>query len=50
MLLEREDAELFFKLHRTLMVFVNRRWTVVPEELVEPEDFAGLPAELRQSP
>ena len=47
MLLEREDAELFFKLHRTLMVFVNGQLKVIPDTLVDPEEFASLPAELR---
>jgi Domain of unknown function (DUF6398) len=47
MLLETQDVELFFKLHRTLMVFVNGQLEVIPDNLVAPEDFANLPAELR---
>ena len=31
MLLSRDDAELFFRLHRSLLHFVNRRLSVVPD-------------------
>ena len=43
MLLEPEDLDLFFRLHRALMFFVNQRLRVLPEDLATPEDFAALP-------
>ena len=46
MLLSQEDAELFFKLHRSLMFFVNQRLGIVPD-IVSPDDFSGLPPEIR---
>jgi hypothetical protein len=46
MLLEPQDAQLFFRLHRTLMHFVNQRLEVVPD-IGTPEQFASLPPELR---
>jgi len=46
MLLSPDDAELFFKLHRSLMLFVNRRLGVVPD-IASPEEFAALPPETR---
>jgi hypothetical protein len=33
MLLEPQDVELFFRLHRTLMFFVNQRLKVIPDKL-----------------
>src|SRR3984893_7279493 len=47
MLLEPQDVELFFKLHRTLMFFVNQRLKVVPDDLASPEEFAALAPEVR---
>lgn len=47
MLLEPQDVELFFRLHRTLMVFVNQRLTVITDKLDTPEEFAALPPEAR---
>ena len=46
MLLSRDDAELFFRLHRSLMHFVNQRLGVVPA-VGSPEEFAALPLERR---
>ena len=46
MLLTPQDAQLFFKLHRTLMHFVNQRLQVVPD-ISSPEEFATLPPEIR---
>ena len=46
MLLSPEDAELFFKLHRSLMFFVNQRLGIVPD-IASPDDFSGLPPEIR---
>ncbi len=46
MLLCPEDAQLFFKLHRTLMCFVNQRLRVVPD-IGSPDEFSGLPLEIR---
>src|SRR5437762_2834340 len=47
MLLEPQDVELFFRLHRTLMFFVNQRLKVIPKRLDSPEEFAALPPEVR---
>ena len=41
MLLSPEDAELFFKLHRSLMFFVNQRLGIVPD-IAGPDDFFRL--------
>jgi len=42
MLLEPRDVEQFFRLHRTLMFFVNQRLNVIPDKLATPEEFAAL--------
>src|SRR5260370_5847346 len=47
MLLTPHDAGLFFKLHRTLMFFVNQRLRVVPADRAGPVEFAALPPEVR---
>ncbi len=47
MLLDPQDVASFFKLHRTLMFFVNQRLKVVPDELASPEAFAALAPEVR---
>ena len=47
MLLEPQDVELFFRLHRTLMFFVNQRLKVIPDKLATPEEFAVLSPEVR---
>ena len=47
MLLEPQDVELFFRLHRTLMFFVNQRLKVIPDNLALPEEFAALSPEVR---
>lgn len=47
MLLTPQDAHLFFKLHRTLMFFVNQRLQVIPDEITTPEEFAALSPEVR---
>jgi hypothetical protein len=47
MLLTFQDGELFFRLHRSLMFFVNKRLKVIPDDLASPEDFARLPPEVR---
>ena len=47
MLLETQDVELFFRLHRTLMYFVNQRLHVIPVTITTPEEFASLSPELR---
>ena len=47
MLLEPQDVELFFRLHRTLMFFVNQRLKVVPEKLATPDEFAALSPQVR---
>src|SRR5688572_6419996 len=47
MLLTPEDALLFFRLHRTLMFFVNKQLRVIPRNLSTPKEFASLPPEVR---
>ncbi len=46
MLLTPQDAELFFKLHRSLMWFVNERQQIIPN-VAAPEQFAALSPEVR---
>ncbi len=46
MLLSPDEADLFFKLHRSLMCFVNKRLQVVPE-IDTPDQFSALPPETR---
>ncbi len=43
MLLTPPDAKLFFRLHRTLMFFVNQRLRVIPDNPATPEQIASLP-------
>ncbi|HQU47181.1 MAG TPA: DUF6398 domain-containing protein [Pirellulales bacterium] len=47
MLLEPHDVELFFRLHRALMSFVNQRLKVIPDRITTPDEFAALPPEVR---
>ena len=47
MLLTPHDTGLFFKLHRTLMFFVNQRLQVIPDDPATPEEFAALSPETR---
>jgi hypothetical protein len=47
MLIDPQDVELFFRLHRTLMFFVNQRLEVLPDDLASPEAFAALAPEVR---
>ena len=47
MLLEPQDVELFFRLHRTLMFFVNQRLKVLPDKLATPEEFSTLSPQVR---
>ena len=47
MLLEPQDVELVFRLHRTLMFFVNQRFKVLPEKFATPEEFAALSPQVR---
>ena len=46
MLLTPQDADLFFKLHRSLMCFVNERLRIVPD-VDTPEQFSSLLPETR---
>jgi hypothetical protein len=41
MLLDPPDFELFFKLHRALMLFVNQRLKIIDGNVASPEDFAS---------
>ena len=47
MLLPLEDVEHFFRLHRSLMFFVNQRLKVLDEDVADPEAYAHLPAQAR---
>ncbi len=47
MLLPPHELELFFRLHRTLMFFVNQRLQVLPDRINTPEEFAALSPEVR---
>jgi Domain of unknown function (DUF6398) len=47
MLLDPQDVELFFRLHRALMFFVNQRLKVIPNKLATPDEFAALSPEVR---
>jgi hypothetical protein len=47
MLLPPQNVELFFKLHRALMFFVNQRLQVLPDNLASREEFAALSPEFR---
>jgi hypothetical protein len=47
MLLEPQDVELFFKLHRSLMFFVNQRLKVLPDDIASPDEFSSLSPEVR---
>lgn len=42
MLLEPHELEVFFRLHRALLFFVNRRLKVIYDTLASPEEFAAL--------
>jgi hypothetical protein len=47
MLLDPDELELFFKLHRALMFFVNDRLKVIPDKITTPEEFAALSPDVR---
>src|SRR5438105_1149634 len=47
MLLEPQDVELFFRLHRTLMFFVNQRLKVVTDDIANADAFAALSPQVR---
>lgn len=46
MLLSPDEAEQFFKLHRSVMCFVNERLQVVPG-IRSPDEFSALPPDIR---
>ena len=47
MLLTPQDVELFFKLHRSLMFFVNQRLKVLPDDVASPDAFSSLSPQVR---
>jgi hypothetical protein len=47
MLLTPQDVELFFKLHRALMFFVNQRLKVLPDDIASPDEFSSLSPQVR---
>ena len=47
MLLPPHERELFFKLHRALVFFVNQRLKVILNKVASPEEFAALSPEVR---
>ena len=42
-----QDVELFFKLHRALMFYVNQRLKVISDEIASPDEFSTLSPEVR---
>ena len=47
MQLSLEDVDLFFRLHQSLMFFVNQRLKVIDEKVATPEAYSGLPPKTR---
>ena len=47
MLLPPHELELFFKLHRAVMFFVNQRLKVIPDKLANADAFAALSPQVR---
>jgi Domain of unknown function (DUF6398) len=47
MLLTQQDVELFFRLQRALMFFVNQHLKAITNELASPDEFAALSPEVR---
>jgi hypothetical protein len=47
MMLERHDGELFLRLHRALLAFVNQRLKVIPRKFATLEQFAVLSPEFQ---
>jgi hypothetical protein len=47
MLLTPQDVELYFKLHRALMFFVNQRLQVLPDDIASPDEFSSLSPQVR---
>ncbi len=47
MLLAPRDSELFFRLYKALMFFVNQRLSMISEPFATPEDFGALSPEIR---
>src|SRR6478735_8613795 len=47
MQLSVEDVDLFFRLHRSLMFFVNQRLKVIDVKVATPEAYSGLPPKTR---
>lgn len=47
MLLNSDELDLFFRLHRTLMFFVNQRLKVIPDQVSSPEGLAALAPQVR---
>jgi hypothetical protein len=47
MLLTPQDVELFFKLHRALMFFVNQCLKVLPDDIASPDEFSSLSPQVR---
>lgn len=47
MLLESQEVDQFFRLHRTLMLYVNQCLTVIADQPATPAEFGELPPEVR---
>ena len=47
MLLSPQDAQLFFKMHRALMFFVNQELQAIPDKPGSPDEFSGLSPDVR---
>jgi len=47
MRLDPPDLELFFRLHRTFMFFVNQRLHAIPQQPANPGQYSSLPPTVR---
>jgi hypothetical protein len=47
MQLSLEEVDRFFRLHRSLMFFVNRQLKLIDKKVATPEKYSALPRETR---
>ncbi len=47
MLLDPQELDLFFRLHRAIMFFVNQRLKVIPNQIATPDAFSALSPQIR---
>jgi len=46
-LLDPNELDLFFRLHRAFMLFVNQRLKLIPDKIASPQALAELSPQLR---